>query len=217
VTFKLSVRPRVRKTYAIPVKNVLRGVSWAQRLMKGALVASSVLLCRNSALPGLDTDYVLLYTAEGLSEDVTAELTNVNDALQETLPPTLRSLAQSGNDVWAMWMRTPVTSGYLLRVGVAPKDLPDAISLVLSASTDHCAFMVDFAGGHIFVRGGLALEQVRQVIQQHGGYAVVLGAEPSLREGLDLWGHRPDALDMMQAIKTRWDAQGLFNPGVFVV
>ncbi len=217
VTFKLSPRPRERTTYAISVNNLLRGVAWCKRLMRGALVASSVLLCRNCPLPGVDSDYVLLYTAEGLPEDVQTEIAEVREALQETLPPTMVGIAQSGNDVWAAWMRTPPAHGFMLRLGFAPKDLPDAISLVLSASAERCAFLADFAAGHLYVRGNVDLRAVRNVARQRGGYAVVLNADPALRDSLDLWGHTPDALDMMRALKAQWDPQGLFNPGAFIV
>ena len=34
---------------------------------------------------------------------------------------------------------------------------------------------------------------------------------------LDVWGYAPDTLDLMRALKKRWDARGLLNPGAFLV
>ena len=47
-----------------------------------------------------------------------------------------------------------------------------------------------------------------------GGYAVVMATPHA---DLDRWGYTPDGLELMRAIKNRWDANGILNPGDFVV
>jgi FAD/FMN-containing dehydrogenase len=32
-----------------------------------------------------------------------------------------------------------------------------------------------------------------------------------------VWGYTPDSLDLMRALKARWDPRGLLNPGTFIV
>ncbi len=58
------------------------------------------------------------------------------------------------------------------------------------------------------------VEGVRKVTQTINGYTVVLNA-PQPPD--TVWGHRPAAWRLMQALKARWDPRGRFNPGAFIV
>lgn len=50
-----------------------------------------------------------------------------------------------------------------------------------------------------------------------GGYLVVEEAPPALSGALDLWGPLPEGIDVMRALRARWDPAGILNPGRFVV
>lgn len=50
----------------------------------------------------------------------------------------------------------------------------------------------------------------------HRGHAVLTGAPPGVKRGLDVWGPAPAALAIMTEIKRRFDPQRLLNPGRFV-
>jgi len=216
VTFKLSPRPRMRRTIAIPVKNTTQGVVWAKHLAQRSLVASSIVLCRGYTLPDSNSGYTLLYTAEGVESDVVTEIAGVQDALHETLPPQVMETRLSGNDLWAAWLNQPVTGGYLLRLGRAPGDVPDAISTVLLAS-ERCSFFADFGSGHVYARGYVDLDTVRGATRNHGGYTILLQSAPDAPAQSTVWGHSPNALNKMRELKALWDPQKLFNTGAFII
>ena len=103
----------------------------------------------------------------------------------------------------------------LLRVGVAPKDLPEMIVKDHHTLLDRGSFIADLAGGQLFLRGDVDVAAVRGAVQRRDGYAIVLRA-PGV-DGLDVWGHAPAALNLMRALKLRWDMPRVFNPDVFIV
>jgi D-lactate dehydrogenase (cytochrome) len=217
VTLRLMPQPRMRTTYAVPVDDLARGLAWGQRLLHVALTASSVLLCHGCQVPGLSSAYVLLYTTEGAEEDVGAEVTEVRAALEELDAARPVEAEASGSEVWAAWMQTTPLEETLLRVGLAPKDLPQFLSPELVPALNGGAFVADLANGLLYLRGVEDLATIRRAARQRDGYAVVLRTSPVGRNGLDLWEHTPDGLDLMRALKSAWDTQGLFNPDVFIV
>ncbi|MCJ7549894.1 MAG: FAD-binding oxidoreductase, partial [Anaerolineae bacterium] len=225
VTFKLSPKPRLAKTLAVPVPTMADGLAWGPRFLQEALVASAVTLCDGRSIPGVDSDLVLLYTAEGLPEDVTAELRNVRALAGEFGIAKPVSLDLSGSQAWATWMAAPVVgTERLVRVGVAPKELAELVQ-ASGPLTEGCAAVVDFAHGQLFLRGDLDLDGVRRQAVSRGGYAVLLrtGAEPGAPADapqigvVDIWGYAPQGLDLAQAIKRQWDPDGRLNPGTFII
>ncbi|MBN2005352.1 MAG: FAD-binding protein [Anaerolineae bacterium] len=218
ITFKLSPRPRLRQTVAIPVKTPTQGVIWGKRLAQKSLVASSILLCRGYALPDGNSEYTLLYTAEGLEPDVKTEIAQIGEVLQEIPPPTLVNVSQSGDEVWATWLRQPAAAeGYLLRLGRAPGEITETISTVLLASTEKCAILADFGSGHVYARGNMDMDKVRLVTRIHGGYTILLQSAPEAAAPQSAWGYNPEALNKMKELKALWDPRKLFNIGAFLI
>jgi len=81
VALKISAQPRERRTILIPVETIMQGMQLGQQLMRVALIASAVVLCKGDALPEWSwSNYVLVYTAEGMPEEVQAELAQVRRA-----------------------------------------------------------------------------------------------------------------------------------------
>ncbi|MCU0519465.1 MAG: FAD-binding protein [Anaerolineae bacterium] len=212
VTFKLMARPRQSQTLSVVVPSWVEGLRWAGMLSEAALVASAVLVGQKpDARDGLS----LWYTAEGLPEDVEAELAGVRAILQRAGAPEPDMISTDGNALWARW----VGAGFfgpedlLMRVGVAPKDFTTAARAILPELGRAC-MLADTPNGHLYLRGGFDLTRVRAAARALGGYAVVLGAA---QLGVDVWGDAPDGLDLMRAIKAQWDPMGGFNEGAFVV
>ncbi|MHB1319200.1 MAG: FAD-binding oxidoreductase, partial [Anaerolineae bacterium] len=212
VTIKLMARPRQTRTLSVPVPSWVEGLRWAAMLSESALVASAVLVGQQpDARDGLS----LVYTAEGLEEDVDTELVAVRALLRQVGAPEPAALATDGSSMWSSWLAADFVGpdDVLVRVGVAPKDLTTAARSILP-ELGHACMLADTPNGHLYLRGAFDVARVRAVVRAVGGYAVVLGAA---RRAADVWGPAPEALDLMRAIKAQWDPMGGFNGGAFVV
>ncbi len=212
VSLKLAPLPRARSSLVTPVMSLAQGLEWGARLLRVCLVSSALLLCRGCTLrvPDETATYVLVYTAEGLPEDVAAELDEARTLVRSAGAAGVWQVdAPSGSDLWADWLRAS-SAQIVVRAGVAPKDLP-RVTANLAGALGEAPLLVDFASGLLYTRGA-PVDPTRQAALAAGGYAVVLSGEAA-----DPWGYTPDSLDWMQALTARWDAGGLFNPGAFTV
>ncbi len=212
ITLKLAARPRKTQTLVVSVPSWPQGLSWAAMLSEAALVASAILVGR---LPDAPDGLSLVYTAEGLPQDVDAELVAVRALLRRVGAPDSVPSSRDGSSLWADWLAVDFAGPQelLVRAGVAPKDVTEAARAALPHLGNAC-MLVDAPNGHLTLRGPFDLGGVREVVEALGGYAVVMGAA---RPGQDLWGRAPEALDVMRAIKAQWDPIGGFNAGAFLV
>ena len=168
-------------------------------------------------MPDSSAPYVLIHTAEGLPEDVAMELAQERGAFQaEGATGLIQIDAPSGNEVWAIWLNEASATDKLLRLGVAPKDLPGVLSSLIPVVGD-APFVADLANGMLYTRQLGDIEILRRPARKVGGYAIVLAAPPASLGKLDVWGHTPEGMDLMRRLKARWDARGLLNPGAFLV
>ena len=227
VTLKLAVQPRTRRTLLLPVDNLAQGLLWARKLLPFTLVASALVLYKNTRSAGMpeniSSPYVLAYTVEGIATDVEAELAEVRQAMQAMKAPQPDEVdAPTGSDIWAAMLRN--TPDMLqVRIGVPPKDLPAYVN-------DHARllnkgfFLADMSSGLLYAM--LASEheqeavqwlaQLRQPALALEGYAIVMQIPDGWQIALDRWGYSPQAIEVMQRLKERWDPQGILNPGEFL-
>ncbi len=214
VSLKLAPLPRARATLIVPVETLAQGLKWGGALLRVALVASSLLLCHGCDLPGVKSAYALIYTAEGVSEDVAAELAQARSALQAAGAAGLTQLdAPSGSEVWAAHLAAIPAGTTLTRAAVPVKDLAGLMFEVAPLLGDR-PFLADLANGMLYAQDVENVALLRKPAVAAGGHAVLLAGPTG---GADVWGHTPDGLDLMRQIKARWDPAGICNPGAFVV
>ncbi len=219
LTLKLAPRPRARTTRVIPANDLDRALTWGEGLQRICLNASALLLCSGLTVPGLDAPYAVVYTAEGIAQDVSAEMAEARQAAPaETGAAGIETQEFSGSDLWATWLGAQSPNETSVRVGVAPRDLPMLLRNA-RAVLDRTAYIADLANGLLYVKGLLTTEMVgtlRDRARAARGYLVVLAAPTRLAE-LDRWRATPDADALARALQARWDPCGLFNPGAFRV
>ncbi len=221
VTLKLAAAPRERRTLALTALDLAAGVELAAMASKLALVASAVVLLED------DGGWRLLVTAEGMPEDVDAELAEVERAWRGAggrRPGALDAVevGGTGSDAWAEFLGAAGDGALTVRAGVATKDL--AAYLKSLPERPGRRLLVDYASGLVYATGqpadagdaGVWLDELRRPALEREGYALVLNAPPELAAGLDRWGYEPQALDVMRRMKQRWDPAGILEPGTFV-
>jgi glycolate oxidase subunit GlcD len=245
VTLKVAALPRLRRSLLVPVEDLQQGLAWGGRCLSLALVASSVLLSRGLPVPlTTESPYWLSYTAEGLPEDVEAELELVRAALQaEKAPEPVLVEAFAGAQLWRQLLGEAISAKIKIRCGVAPKDLAayarsqaqalsqprtmretEFLEKAQSLETTH-AMLLDFASGFVYAAADFKdlgeaqawADQLRQPALRMGGYTVVMEMPAEWEGRLERFGYIPEALPLMRALKTRWDPAGILNPGAFIV
>lgn len=213
LTFKVTAIPRARETVIVPVDDPKQGLAWGAHLLHISLVASALLLCGGCEVPGSSAPYALIYTAEGLDEDVRTEIKQVHRVLHGdgATAVTLADHTSSGSEIWCRWLREASPSETVVRVGAPPKGLP-------FLPGKNVSFVADLASGLLYARGSRSVMQgLGQMARAARGYAVTLSGPTATRDRSDLWNYRPDALELMRALKSRWDPRGLCNPGAFLI
>lgn len=212
VSLKLLPLPRVRQTLVIPLGSLAQGLDVGSQLLRTCLVASSLLLCRGCELPELSSPFALVYSAEGVAEDVAAELAQVHAALRKSDAPGGASAVTSGTELWAAWARATSSGGSLLRTGVAPKDV-GRLMVDAAPGMGDSSFLLDMASGLLYTSAE-PIQPLRDAALRLGGYASQVAGHAGLE---DTWGYTPDTRPIMAALKGRWDRSGQFNPGAFIV
>src|SRR5579884_358085 len=219
ITLKTAAQPRLRRTLCVPVSDLRHGLIWARQLYPRSLVASAILLCRLSAIPGVpDSRYALVYTAEGIAEDVEAELTLVREYLEQAgAPEPIEQDTISGTDIWADTLSQARASIHT-RTGLPVRDLPVYIQDSAPILNEH-TFIADFGSGFLYTaipaneNARTTIEQLRQPALALQGYCIITHQPEIWQEDIDRWGYTPDALDVMRRLKERWDPQGIL-PGL---
>ncbi len=225
MTLKLAAQPRARASLLVSCQSLECGLAWGASLLQVCLNASTLALCKGCAELG-ESPYTLVYTVEGVREDVAAELGDARRLLEAGSAGEIRQVdALAGSDVWARWVQSGAprpdrgeVRQPLLRLGVAPKDLP-ALLVATAKEIAPVSFFVDLASGLLYVPGESGLPALRQTALRLGGYAILLATPPAPGplDEFDAWGYRPASLERMRQLKARWDPQSLLNPGAFLV
>ena len=61
-----------------------------------------------------------------------------------------------------------------------------------------------------------SISAVRQVARNSGGAAVVEHCPTDIKKGVDVWGEEPEGMEIMRRIKSKFDPEGILNPGRFL-
>ncbi len=185
---------------------------------------AGVVLVAGVDLPGEgDAPYSLLFTMEGLAEDIAAEEVALRQALNAAGAPPLVVLdALSATSGWTDFVAGGGDGVTVVRVGVPPGKLGSYWGQLPPAVQAQAAFCADVGNHLLYARAELDaattatwLAALRKPALGLGGYAVVMGSPH--RAALDVWGYAPDTLAWMRLLKQRWDPTGLLNRGAFLV
>ena len=216
VTRKLVAAPRARRTLALAVDGLAAGLELARRALARALVASAIVIESRRGAAGR---YRLLYTAEGLPEEVEVELAGVEEIFRRA--GDVAEVERTGTEAWTELLGS-AGAGVAVRAGVPVGDLAEYLEAL--ADRQGARLLVDCPAGLVYAVRRPAdqddaaawIEELRRPALALGGYAVVVSAPPDLAGSLDRWGYRPEALDVMRRLKARWDPAGILEPGTFV-
>jgi D-lactate dehydrogenase (cytochrome) len=173
-----------------------------------------------------DAPCALLFTLEGLDDDISAEEEALRAALKTVDAPNLVALESThATSQWAHFLGSGdldnSEGATLVRVGLPAGRVHDFWGQLPAATQAQAAWCVDVGNHLLYARADLDattsaawLATLRKPALALGGYAVVMATPHA---ALERWGYLPDGLPLMRAIKARWDANGILNPGDFIV
>ncbi len=223
-TFKLVPLPPSKRTLVVPLDDLNLGLKWGSALLQTALMASAIVVTKGVMLPGVSSPFALVYTAEGIAQDVDAELEIVRAGLKNANAPAPHEVVTSGTAVWCDLQRSATSQSLNVRVGVAPKDVTGYVA-AQAQTLDPSSFVVDLASGLVYAVGSPQtkadaqtwLAALRQPALALGGYATATFVPRDWQAEIDRWGYTPDALDLMRALKAKWDPANVLGIGEFIV
>jgi glycolate oxidase FAD binding subunit len=110
----------------------------------------------------------------------------------------------------------------IVKVGVPPAAAMTLLS-TLEATLGRTGIARIHAGsgiGNLALSGTMAtadtLKALRQACEAAGGYLTLLQAPKAVKQALDVWGYRGNALPLMARIKATFDPENLLNNGRFI-
>lgn len=212
VTLKLTPLPRLRRTLSLPVESPLQGVEWAQATALRWLMTAGVAVEQDEA-----GEWRVLFTVEGLPEDVDAECKELAAALRQVGAGRVEEVQFPVTERWCAHLAAAGDGDLLVRVGVPPQHLALYWRILPEEVQSAGSWWIDAASGLLFVRrpqNDIAmlrnfLQSARQPALALRGYATVLAGPDEIMAGPERWGWRADAEDITQAIRRRWDPSGI--------
>ncbi len=214
VTLKLTPLPRLRRTLSLPVESPLQGVEWAQATALRWLMTAGVAIAQDEA-----GGWRVLFTVEGLPEDVDAECEELTAALRQVGADCGDEARFTVTARWCAHLAAASDDDLLVRVGVPPQHLALYWRMLPEDVQRSGSWLIDAASGLLFVRwpqNDVAmlrnfLQGARQPALALRGYAAVLAGPEEIMTGPERWGWRADADDIAQAIRRRWDPSGILT------
>ncbi|MBI4790691.1 MAG: FAD-binding protein [Chloroflexi bacterium] len=224
VTLKLYPRARCKRTLLAPIEKIDAGLAIGTRLLSRALVASALVLYKGDALPGIaPSGYVLAYTAEGVVEEVDAELAEARTILRDAGQSAIvESNDLSGTDLWLKLLGKLEAHTMQMRLGIAPKQLSSFV-VEQSATLDAGSFLLDVPSGLVYATAKLSnasvaktwVAELRHAALARSGYGIVMTMPDAWANEIEWYGYRPSASDLMQGLKIRWDPQRILGISTF--
>ncbi len=115
----------------------------------------------------------------------------------------------------------------VIKVSALPSEIGTVVEAARSLGGEHglrLSWLADAVTGLVWLRVvddeaaahfATALIGLQDALARRWRNAIVLGCAPDLRERLPLWGADPQGVELLRAIKRRFDPQGILNPGRF--
>ncbi|GCF06840.1 FAD-binding oxidoreductase [Dictyobacter arantiisoli] len=227
ISLKVLSLPRCKRTLLFPVEDLSSGLRWGQEMLHLALTASAVVLISDVTTYELThTPYTLAYTAEGVLEDVEAELAQVQTSLLHLgAPQPVLTETLTGSDLWSQLIGAPhAAATCVVRIGIPARDLV-LYSEQQAALLQEGTYIVDIANGFIYVVRQYTtlaelqnwLDALRQPALALGGYVLVMAQPAAMRGQIDCRGYQPGSQAVMQRLKAQWDPAGILNSEAFIL
>lgn len=230
VTLKLHPAPRAKSTVAVKLTTLQDAVQLAHWILPLALNCAGLTISNQG---GTNQPFKLVFTAEGMEEEVAAELETVAQCAAEAGAGDLKKLAfSSATQEWGAFMGDVIDTSLIVRVGVPSAALPTYLKMIGldngSLPSESGSFLLDIGAGFLYLKQACKsmaearalLDRLRRPfsdsVRPMDGYALVIRQPQSHewranRSGIDWRGYQPDSTDLMLELKQCWDPNGILK------
>jgi D-lactate dehydrogenase (cytochrome) len=222
ITLKLIPTPIIKRNLLIIGSDLDRLIKWGLAIYRISWISSGLVI---SPVPPDIADkgqYILIFSVEGHPSDVSSEIQSAQSTLESLgVNDYIESNETSASEQWG---KTMSRGNFVIRSCVLPSDLQSFICH-LDESLLNNPFVIDIINGTMTMAfqnskmedAELILSIIRQSVNIFGGYTIAVVTPRCWLKKLDLWGFKPESIDIMQALKNRWDPTGIVNPGEFIL
>ncbi|MBD2197331.1 MULTISPECIES: FAD-binding oxidoreductase [Calothrix] len=216
VTFR--VYPQQEASATVVLTGAAEMISQAAETLRGsALTPTQADLLSTKLVSNLNlgTGLGLIARFQSISESVNEQANRLWEVGQQL---GLKGIIYQAEDEANLWQRLPE------QMHSAATSLPITCKIGVLPST---AFEIlnQVEVGIIHISSGLGLLclnnqkqalKLREICQVNNGFLSILEAPATVKEKLDVWGYKGNALGLMRKIKSQFDSKNIFSPGRFV-
>lgn len=187
---------------------------------------------------GVDAEMGILLNFQGLAASVRYQVQQLHSLVQEIQPQAAGlqidswpESAQASEQInaqlqAALWPPSPEPAQVVCKIGCLPAQAIASVAAIttccqakdvqvwLQMHTSNGVGCLRLLAPEVQLPG--LIETMRQTCEQAQGYLTVLQAPVSLKQTVDVWGYRGNALEVMRKIKKQFDPQQRLSPHRFV-
>lgn len=231
-TLRLQPLPQTLVTMVLNFPTLDGVIRTSEGILEGGLDPLAVSALDSSAVASLaiDDHAALLVEFGGPEHAVARQVGEARRMAEERgAIGVVMHRGDSGRDLWRgvadlpcnAWVTVLRTTLPLASVGAFLDAIPEAYTVagLRGSLLAHLGRGVVYAGTTASLRGdqlASLFAEFSGVASSMGGHAIVEKTRPELKEGLDVWGLRPDAFGVMERLKAEFDDRGVLNPGRYV-
>ena len=173
---------------------------------------------------GLDPQVGLIIRWQTIPESIKQQIEQVQAIARQLNLKAIDYRDQAEVDLWqkcaAITSIPDSDSAITCKIGIAPNTAINFLQLKQVINRDIIVRVHASSGiGNLKLKNTelQTILEMRSYCQQNYGFLTILEAPKSLKQQLDIWGYKGNALKTMEAIKNQFDPQNIFNPGRFLV
>ena len=173
---------------------------------------------------GLSKKIGLIARWQTIPKSIKQQIEQVKAIATELDLTTQTTQDRAETDLWqkcaTLTCMTNSNTAVTCKIGIAPtaainflqlKEVVDRdIAVVIHASSGIGRLQLDPSDGQ-------TIEQMRSQVRENYGFLTILDAPKAIKQLLDVWGYRGNAIQTMQTIKNQFDPQNILNPNRYIV
>ncbi len=216
VTFR--VYPLQEASVTVVLTGAAAAVSQAAATLRGsALTPTQADLLSNKLVSslGLGTGWGLIARFQSISESVKEQSYQLLQVGQQL---GLEGAIYSAGDEVNLWRRLPeqihlsaTESAITCKIGVLPSAAVEVLNQV-----DIGLIHISSGLGWLQLDSQSQILQVRDICERNNGFLSILVAPVAIKQKLDVWGYRGNALQVMRLVKQQFDGKNILSPGRFL-